>query len=241
MEEKEFINKINGLKKIEPSQDWVLRTKNRILGAEQKPGFISVLEFLPRMVFKYNKLAFAVVIIFGFVTGSFSFAQNSLPGDPVYILKKITEKTRMVLASEQDVPTVQLEFVNKRLEELKVIAKTNQVKKIAPALEEFQTNISKAAEELVRAENLNVREIVSETKKIKESRQEIEEVLGVMVGDTKDLDEAFLQLIERQLKDLEMSTLTEDQKNIFTEAASNFQKGNYVEAWEGILMISHPQ
>jgi hypothetical protein len=238
MEEKELINKIKELREIKPSQDWVVCTRVRILGIEEKKGLSSVLEFMPRLVLKYNKLAFAVVIVFGFVTGTFTLAQNSLPGDPMYALKRATEKVKTVLASDQELPKVQLQLAYKRLEELDKIAKMNRTNNLAQAIQEFQADISKAAEGVANAKNPDVKEIASETKKIKESKENIE-ALGVAVGDTKDLDNALVQLIERELKDLEVRTLSDDQKKVFDKATEDFKAGNYSEALEGILIISN--
>jgi hypothetical protein len=241
MEEKELINKIKGLKEIKPNSNWVISTKFMILGQEpEKKSFASVLEFFPRLVLQHSKLAFALVIVFGFTTGAFTLAQNSLPGDPFFALKKITEKSAMALTSEINIPTAQLQLVNKRLEELNTIAKTNQMKKLAVAIQEFQANISKAADDLVSAKNLNVEEVVSETKKIKETKEQVES-LGVVVGDTETLDNALLQLIQRELKDLEVRSLTDSQQEVFKSAVLDFNSGNYSEALEKIWSLSSQQ
>ena len=241
MQEKDLICKIKELRKIKPTQDWAVFTKERILGeTSQTRTWISVLEFLPRLAYKHNKLAFASFIVFALVAGAFGFAQNSLPGDPIFILKKITEKSREALTSEQDLARVQLGFANKRLEELNEIARTNQVKKMAPAIQEFQTNVSKAAENLSRAKNPNVKEIVLETKKIMESKERVE-ALGVVIGGTENLDSAILELLEREIKDLQVRTLTEEQQNIFREAVKDFEDGNYAGALEKIILLTNPQ
>jgi hypothetical protein len=241
MNEKEFLNKIKELKEIKPNNNWVISTKFMILGQEpEKRNLTSVLEFFPRLVLKNSKLAFALVVVFGFMTGAFTLAQNSLPGDPFFALKKITEKSAMALTSDINIPTAQLQLVNKRLDELNTIAKTNQMKKLAVAIQEFQANISQAADDLVNAKNVNVKEVVLETKKIKETKEQVES-LGVVVGNTDNLDNALLQLIERELKDLEMRSLTDSQKEIFKSAVSDFNAGNYSESLEKIWSLSAPQ
>jgi len=147
MKEKELILKIKALRNIKPDQNWVAFNKVEILGEEPKVNWISVLEFFPGLIYKHSRLAFASLIIFGFVVSAFGFAQGALPGDPIYALKRISEKTCLAFVSERDLPQAQLAFANKRLEELNTIAQTNQVKKIAPAVQEFQANISKAAKD----------------------------------------------------------------------------------------------
>jgi len=61
----------------------------------------------------------------------------------------------------------------------------------------------------------------------------------VVVGDTNELDSALLQLIEREIKDLEVSTLTDAQKEIFVKAVEDFKTGNYSEALEEIWLLSN--
>jgi hypothetical protein len=241
MDEKALINKIKELKEIKPNNNWVISTKFMILGQEQeKSSLISVLEFFPKLVLRNSKLAFALVMVFGFITGSFTLAQNSLPGDPFFALKKITEKSAMALTSEKNIPMAQLQLVSKRLDELNKIAKTNQMKKLSLAIEEFQASISKAADDLVNAKNLNAQEVVSETKRIKETKEKVES-LGVVVGNTDNLDNAYLQLIERELKNLEVSSLTDSQKETLKSAVEDFNAGNYDDAWVKILLLSSKQ
>jgi hypothetical protein len=241
MDEKYLICKIKELRKIKPSKDWVVCTKVRILGEvpDAEPKFISILEFFPRLVYRHNRLAFAGLIVFAFLAGTFTFAQNSLPGDPIFVFKKITEKSREILASEQDLPKVQLEFANKRLEELNEIAKTNQIKKLAPAIQEFQANISRAAENLVKTQNPNVKQIAFEARKLKENKEKIE-ALGIVVGETKDFDNAMAALVERELSDLGERTLNAEQKEILDGAKEDFADENYSDALEKILLLSYP-
>jgi hypothetical protein len=238
MEEQELINKIKGLKNIKPNQDWALLTKTNILGKEPANNWISVLEFFPGLIYKHSRLAFATLIAFSFVAGAFGFTQGALPGDPIYALKRVSEKTRLAFVPENDLSKFQLELANKRLEELNTIAQTNQVKKIAPAIQEFQANIAKAAKDLASAQNPDIQNIASEAKKIQEGKQKIES-LGIVIGDTPDLDSALLQLIKREIDDLQVRTLTEAQKEIFTKAVADFNAGNYSDALVEIWSINN--
>ena len=240
MQDKELISQIKKLKAIKPNKEWAFFAKTKILGEEQKSGLVSVLEFFPELIYKHSKLAFATLAIFGFVAGAFGFAQGALPGDPIYALKRVTEKAQMAFVDESELPFAQLELAQKRLEELNTIAQTNQVKKIAPAIQEFQASISQAAKDLAKTQNLDVAKTASEAKKIAEKKQEIES-LGIVIGDTPDLDNALLQLIDKEIKDLQVSQLTEEQQAIFLDAVKDFEAQNYSGALEKILMLSQPQ
>jgi hypothetical protein len=142
------------------------------------------------------------------------------------------------LASETEKPNVQLELANKRLEELNNIAQNNQVKKLAPAIQEFQANVSQAAKDLAQAKQPDVKQIIDTTKKITENKQKIE-ALGVEVGDSKELDNALAQVVEKEIKELEDKSLTESQEEVLTKVKESFEAGNYSEALEEILLLNN--
>jgi len=227
--EKELIGKIGELRQIRPRKDWVVLTKSQILGEEPKVLF-----------FPFFKPVLATVTAFGILLGIFSLAQNSLPGDILYPIKKITEKSQAVFVSETEKPQLNLELVNKRLEELTKIAQTNQVKKLAPAISEFQAKASEAAENLVKVKEPDVEKIVAQTKKLEENKQKVE-ALGVVLGETEKLDNALAQLVEREIKELESQSLSEVQQEILEGAKEDFKIGDYNQALEKILLLSYPQ
>ncbi len=242
MTENELIGKVRKLRQIKPRKDWVILTKRRILG--QPPTlqglFRDSLRIFPRLVFQY-KLAFASLVIILILGGSFGFAQDSLPGDFLFPIKKITEKTRAVFISETDKPKVQLELANKRLEELTKIAETHQIKKLAPAISEFQASVSEAARKLVKIkEPQNSLEtgkaVVAEIKKLEKNKEKIES-LGVVVGDAKEIENVMCQLVERETKDL--GTLTEKQEELLSEAENYLEEGECTLAFEKIWLLSN--
>ena len=222
----ELIKKIQELKQIKPGKDWVVLTKSQILAEEPKVLF-----------FPFFKPVLATVTAFGILFGIFSLAQNSLPGDFLYSIKKITEKSQAVFVSEEEKPAFQFELANKRLEELTKIAQTNQVKKIAPAITEFQADVSEAAKSLVKMKKVDA-ELVAQTKKLEENKESVEKVLATKI-ETEEYDQALAQLVESQIKDLEEGTLTENQGKLLEGAKENFEAGNYSQALEKILILSY--
>ena len=233
MTEKELIGKIRELRQIQPSKDWVSLTKSQILGKEDKyNNLISVFQIL------FSKPAYAGLVVVFVLFGLFGFSQNSLPGDLLYPIKKITERSQAVFVSEEELPKYNLEIANKRLEELNEIAQTNQVKKLAPAISEFQANISEAAKSLAKVKGQDVEKIVAQTKKLEENKKKVENVLATKI-ETEEYDDALAQLVESQIKDLEERTLTEEQMKILAEAKELYQAGNFAEALEKILLLSN--
>jgi len=217
MTSEELISKIRELRQIKPRKDWVLLTKSQILGKD-KPVFNPFFIFKP---------VFAGVLFVFILFGLLGNSQNSLPGDLLYPIKKITEKAQVVFVSKEELPKYNLEIANKRLDELNEIAQTNQVKKLAPAISEFQANMSEAAKSLAEVKRgADVEKIIAQIKKLEENKQIVEGVLATKI-ETEDYDTAFAQFVENQIKDLEKSTLTETQEEVLKEAKEYFEKGDF--------------
>ena len=228
MTEKELIGKIRELRQIQPRKDWVSLTKSQVLG-ESARGRASV-SFFP-----FWKPALATVTAFGILFGVFSFAQNSLPGDILYSIKKITEKSQAVFVSEKELPKYNLEIANKRLDELTEIAQTNQVKKLAPAISEFQGNISEAAKSLAKVKGQDVEKIVAQTKKLEENTKKVEEVLATKIL-SQETEESLISFYKTQaemlINDLGNQTLTEEKEEILNQMKKLFEEEKYLETLE---------
>lgn len=237
--EKELIGKIGELRQIRPRKDWVVLTKSQILGEEPKVLF-----------FPFFKPVLATVTAFGILLGIFSLAQNSLPGDILYPIKKITEKSQAVFVSEEEKPAFQLKLANERLEDLTKIAETNQVKKIAPALEEYQASVSEAAKNLAKitattSDPVVVKKIAEQTQELtqelEEKKEKLEKTYGIAGLEFKEESNPTKVLVEWLIEDLESRTLTENQEELLEGAKEDFEIGDYNQALGKILLLSYPQ
>lgn len=235
MTEKELIGKIRELRQIQPSKDWVSLTKSQILGKEDKyNNLISVFQIL------FSKPAYAGLVVVFVLFGLFGFSQNSLPGDLLYPIKKITERSQAVFVSEEELPKYNLEIANKRLDELNQIAQTNQVKKLAPAISEFQANISEAAKSLAKVKGQDVEKIVAQTKKLEENTKKVEEVLATKIL-SQETEESLISFYKTQaemlINDLGNQTLTEEKEEILNQMKKLFEEEKYLETL-GLYFIS---
>jgi len=224
--EKELIGKLQELRQIKPEKEWVSLTKTQILG--EIPGFT----LLP-----YFKPALAGLIAVFVLFGLFGFAQSSLPGDFLYPIKKIIERGQAVFVSEADMPQVSLELANKRLEELTKIAETNQVKKLAPALNEFQASVSEVNKNISKMAAITP-DIVDKVKKIEEKTEKISKTFGV-VFESEGLDElkgiSVKLEVERLISDLEKMTLAEGEEEVLSQMKELVGEGKYSDALELFL------
>lgn len=215
MEEREIIEKIRKLREIKPEKKWVFLTKKRILGEE-------AIEIFP--IFRP---IYASLFLFFLLIGLFSLSQRSLPGEPLYYIKKVREKIETAFVKEEEKPKVNLELANKRLEELKEVAEKSDAKKLVSAIKEVKESSSQAAKTLKEAKL--TKEIVETTKKIAQNKVYAQK-LGVEVP-LDDLSQAYKELAESQIKELEKSSLTEVQKEYLKQAKEFFEKGDFVSAF----------
>jgi hypothetical protein len=237
--ETELIKKIQGLKGIEPRKDWVILTKKQILAQEFAPeANPQSLPFWGVFQLKYALASLLVILVLG--SGAFAFAQKALPGDLLYAVKRAVEKTRLSLVPKEERPNLQLEYANERLENLVAVVQANQARKLAPIIEEYQASVLEAAKGLSQADKLDVKEIAQRAKKIEENKQKVE-ALGVVVGETEELDNVLAQIVEGEIINLEERSLSETQEELLRQAKGDFQQGNYSQALEKILFLSYPQ
>lgn len=243
MNEKELIGKIRELRQIKPRKDWVVLTKNQILGQE------------PRLeIFPFFKPVYAGLFLFIFLIGLFELSQNALPGDFLYPIKRITEKTQAIFVSEEKKPEITLELTQKRLEELAKVAQANKVENLALAINEFQKSASQAAKDLSKIEPTKkdpkeIKKFVERTKEIENKAKEIES-LGIVIGEEglEQLEEARtkleLQAIVQILKDiisdlennLKMGALTKEKEEMLNKIKELVNEGKYWEAFEFYLL-----
>jgi len=226
MTEKELISKIQELKKIKPEKDWVVRTKTQILGPEN-------FSFFP-----YFKLVFASLIFIFVIFGLFGFAQNSLPGDVLYPVKKITEKGREIFLPPQKKPVFQLKLANEKLRDLTKVSPKN----LTPTINEFEANISEAAKNLTKLESTNsnpivIKEVVKETEKLKANKEKIESSLGIKIDQsTQEIDQALGKIVKNLINDLEKRSLSLEKAKVLEKMKKLYQAKKYSEALELYLV-----
>jgi len=231
MTQNELIGKIRELRQIKPRKDWVLLAKTQILGQEETPKF---------ELFPFFKPAYAGLFFLLLLAGLIEFSQGALPGDPLYSLKRITEKAQAVFVSKEEQPKLQLELTSKRLEELNKVADANRVKRLAPALNEFQkTKIVAKKEILDSIKNKSekeaikvVKEVAPELNKINEKQNKVYLDLGI--GESREESDQTTEkaVVEILINDAKNSTLTEEQKTDLAKVEEYYKSGDFQEAFQ---------
>lgn len=152
MNEQELLKQLNNLKNIKPDSQWKKGNRdilfNQICGhqsalggqsedIEAGVGWIKVLGSLAarsKMIKQLSQPAYIVcaiiIIIFGGGIASIKAAQNTKPGDSLYIAKIISEKTQFAITfNEKDKAKLGLDFAGNRAREIsQVIAESDNNK-----------------------------------------------------------------------------------------------------------------
>lgn len=247
--EKELIKQIRTLKGIKPDNNWVILSKTRIIGGEwigQKPGFFSLL-------FKFSaqyRLALAGVMLAGLAGGTAAVSQNALPGEPLYAVKKATEKGMAMIAGRDNTPAANLQLAAKRLEEIDQISQKNLVKNLPAAFYEYKSAKAAAKKEvaaLVRQNPGNAGEIVKEAgvamKDISEKEKQVYGVLGLEQSATSSEDGAEIASDKAIVESLinyfkNDAALSDGQNNDLAQVRKMYDEGNYSHALDYYLNSS---
>jgi len=239
MTQAEIIKQLQGLKEIKPNQDWVVLTKSQILRTE-KPVFSPFAIFSPAKAYSCAGMVFVLLLV-----GIFGFAQNSLPGDFLYSIKKITERSQAVFISESEKPNFQLKLTSNRLEDLARIVEANQVSKLSSALKELSASKSEAKKEVVNSIKNKPEEAVEIAKKVAPELQEINEredqvlaSLGLEPVQEETGEPTEKTVIEVLIQDVENSSLTEEQENDLAKVKELYDNENYQGALDSYMISS---
>ena len=242
MTEKQLIAKIRTLRQIEPSKSWVVLTKERIFEHDERNRvpFVKGTRFLLQ-IFRY-KPVFAAALVGAVLIGLFGFAQRSLPGDTLFSLKRIAEKGQAVFISQEEQPNYDFEIVQKRLDDLIKVAQKNSVKNLAPAINEYQANVSKVAENIAKEKDVEkVKRMVLKMKELENKEAELKSLGIVGIGKNEELDKTYAQkiieLLEHLVEDLKDRSLTEEQQKLLAEAEKDLADRDYEEALIKLLNI----
>jgi len=197
--EKELINRIRTLREIAPDNDWVVSCKTRIMGQEAMAPKSSLAVLLRRFAFQYRAALAGLILAAGAGGGLFVSAQNALPGEPLYGLKKAAEKgSAMVMGQvgRGDSAAANLQLAAKRLEEIDIISRRNLAQNLSAAMDEYQAAKTEAKKEVVAAVKKNpekageiARQAARAMKEIDEKEKQVYAVLGESFVGGNDSDE----------------------------------------------------
>ena len=217
MEEKELIAKIKLLKKIQPSQNWLvfcrqeLVKESRLAGSEKKeqspvfsirPSFFAWLlqnKFWSPL-FRPAVVALSIIIILGFGgLATVKAALKSLPGDWLYPIKISLERAQIELVSDEtEKAELEAKMTGRRAQELTEIMSQpspGREEKIEQAIQQIKLQLSTAQSQLPKLKEKAKTKADSEklkavAKTVKENTAKLEEAISQAKGNlSEDLSE----------------------------------------------------
>jgi len=210
MTEQELINKLNDFKQIKPNKDWANWLLSNILLKSHQEVMIKPRVKLVSFSFihQYQKAlvsaAFAVLF-----ASTFVFAQTTLPGNPLYPVKTLTQTTRLFLTPKDYKPVVRLEIAKARLsdmakitdQEQTIVLMSQNIKKDLQTIPQELKNISKKQVTLkmskqVQDEAKDLNNIISKTQLQSQDKDSLNQtvqdtqsqVLGLIIDTQEEID-----------------------------------------------------
>ena len=231
MEDKELIKRLSHLKRIKPREDWVVLTRQRIIGEGlQKGRFWDMVERVVGYMggAMLAKPAFVIPVLACVVAGGavWQGAFRSLPGDTLYPLR-----AAFGISAQQS------------LADLKAVAEQNKVKNLPSAIQEFEANASKISEDFIAIVENQPEKALQASRQVvqlQKEKSEVERILGTKIGEEQEeeIENATRRLVEYEFSYLETRSLTEEQEKLFESAKTSAAEGDYGTALETIWILS---
>lgn len=256
MEDKELIAKLSHLKEIKPRKEWILLTRQRIIGNHlpsqiglRKNTFWGMIERVLEFMGGYaEKPAFVIPVLTCLVTGGalWQGATKSLPGDVLYPLREAVEQVPLRFSVDKVGSSQAFALAQQRLSDLKVVAEKNKVKNLPSAIQEFEANASKVSEEFLQiVENQPEKALQASRQmvQLQKEKLEVEKILGTKIGEEREeeIENATRKIVEYELTYLETRSLTDEQKESFESAKTAAEQGDYATALETIWILSQSE
>jgi len=227
MTDKELIKKIRQLKQIQPSSEWLGLTRHNLinqLGEEADRGLKIAGFFNWLRGLELQPVALAICLLLIFMAGPWLLvkaAQPSLPGEPLYSVKKISEQFQAKVASDNTKAQLQVEFAGRRLEELTKITedsyapeeKTERVKEVVNSLKD---NLAGASVYAAKVDREKAVVVAKKAKKIKEELNKTKEEASAELKNDLAEAEKSIEEINHQV----LTVLTGESHEITEEAAT---------------------
>ena len=231
MEDSKLIFKLQQLKQIKPRKEWAVLVKNQIFennisDVTSKATYASLLPNIFKAYFG-KRLVYSLATLLFIISGVVGFVRYGV------LNVKVSQKSIASLSSTES------PLKNSDVEELKLKSQNlinvtkNKPQDFALAIKEIKTAANNLTEAIEKNPKL-AGEVAMEVKN--------NGTLLSIVSETEleQASDALYKVIDEQMiKDLEKTTLTEDQKITFDEAKDLFEQAKYSDALEKILLINN--
>jgi len=230
---KEIINQIESLREIKPDSFWVSSTRGKIF--EEKESFSFNFFSKPAMA-TFATLSFVTVLMFS--------AQTANPGDTLYLVKKMTEKSRFALVPQESKQDLDFLLAHRRLDEVSEIVRKQEIEKLSLAIKELESVKSRMQKNFAQSVESKPREeAVKIAKNLAPAVLEIEDKEELLIGslgvvtDTNLSSSTAKELAFFLIQDYQERSLTEMDQVLFDKAVKEFENESYRSALRTVLEI----
>jgi len=198
-------NSLRNLKRIGPSMPYRDGLKLRLI--EELVGR----RVLPRQnYFGWRFALLASLVVVFLAGGSVVLAQNSLPGQPLYPVKRGVENVKMVFVMRDERPKVEKKLAETRIDELKEAAKAENKQAATSAVREVEESLNKISLQVISARN-KYRSLTDQNSDSQTAKKILEDLLQILVD-----KQAILAEIENSLPEPERSQIQIVRENLKT-------------------------
>lgn len=172
MNEKELLNSLSALKRVQPREEWIKKNREilsyQIFNGQESAG--NELGWFAQIGLVIQRLAqpapIAALIALFFVVSGFvgvRASSDSKPGDPLYIAKTISEKVASgITFDEKEKAKLNVEFAQRRVAELEQIAQEDKQAaaddvRVKELSDNFKAQIASARERLNKLQTEEVK------------------------------------------------------------------------------------
>lgn len=247
MEEIKLIKKLESLKEVKPNRDWVSFAKREVLSKqfEKEERSLAFISFINKVSSVFETPKVFAPVLSGLIFSVFGFAvitaQNTVPGDSLYSIKKTCDQMRLSFMTSEEQTVARVKQVDQILVQLDKISKEGEnqsKKKLEASMNEAREALAVVSKELTKLPESQKAELVQQ---VVSRVSEVERTTNasIMSDDNEDYQAIYKFFIESEIKNLESNenNLTEEQFSLLEQAKESFLIGNYLEAMEAIYQI----
>lgn len=230
--DKQLIESIGQLKEIKPREEWVVLAKSQIFATAQKKTAkitaqkINFSEILSSL-FIQRKLAYSLAALAFIVIGLTAYMSFVAPTQNV---------GQFSIASSDSELKNSVAMFSTNIDALAEVSKSGNKNEIPTVVLKVKANVSELAKNLkddsVKGDQETIRKIATGLKTLATVLESDD------LSKNQDMKDLYQTVVQSQLEDLKKSTLTEAQKKTLDEIQKMYDKSEYAEALEKILLIS---
>lgn len=231
MTEKELISKLKELKQIKPKESWVFSLKTNIFESNpvhsngfKKAEYAQITPNIISLVYGKRKLAYSFAVLLFIFTGLYSFMN-------FYSLQqaKIANENLLMVQAEL---TSNVKIFKEKSVNLAEVVKMDQMEKIDLAIEEAKIATENLTDSIKKEPSL-AKTIASE---ISNNKTYLNVAGSEYLQETSN--DLYKTIDEQLINDLKKATLTYDQQKSLEEIVYLYDKKEYADALESILMLN---